>query len=179
MRIIIYGKDENLSQIRCREFLFPDGNPDEWRGITAFGDFEPGSPDADTSLFDTVRKSADQTGDKAQLLLVGNGLVETARKYYGYADRVFVYDDPALEQFDPEKTIAVFRHFIENYKPAAIYIPDSDPLRPVVDAVLDITGDFLNAAPEASEYETVRTEPDYDAAHLGELVICEIPDGIG
>lgn len=178
MRIIIYGKDENLSQIKCREYLFPDGNPDEWRGVTVFGEFKPGSPDADNRLFDTVRKTADKTGDKAQLLMIGNSLVETARKYYGYVDRVFVYDDPALENFDPEKYIAVFRHFIENYKPAVIYIPESGAMRPVIDAVLETTRDFLNVVPEASEFEQACAEPVYDAAHRGELVICEIPDGI-
>ena len=179
MRIIICHKDEKLSRIRCREFLFADGNPEEWRGVTAFRDFKPGSPDADTSLFDRVRKTADQTGDKAHLLLIGNGLVETAREYYGYVDRVFVYDDPALENFDPEQYIAVIWHFIENYKPAAVYFPDSDAMRPVIDAILDKTAAYLNSAPEASEFEAVCTEPVYDASHRGELVICEIPDGIG
>lgn len=38
MKVIVCENGADLEQVVCREFLFPDGNPDEWRGVTVFGE---------------------------------------------------------------------------------------------------------------------------------------------
>lgn len=213
MKVIVCEKGADLGQIACREFLFPDGNPDEWRGVTVFGEnlFEtkymgigtlchvtdtsvPVSMCGDHNqnccsddysldlltpgLLAEAGKKADETGDKAQILLIGEGLVERARKYFCLVDRVFVYDDPKLLAFDPEHYIDVFWHFIENYKPAALFIRNSENMRPVVDAILAKTGNYLGCTAEVSEFTLSCSDPVCDPDHRGELVICEIPDAI-
>ena len=217
MRVIVCEKVGNLGQAVCREFLFPDGNPDEWRGVTVFDEFSDGArvksehmgagtlcreavagvpfsvdgnqgrnccSDGRTldpltpGLLAKARNMADETGDKAQILLIGEGLVETARKYFCFVDRVFVYDDPGLAAFHPEHYIDVFWHFIENYKPAALFIRNSESMRPLIDAVLTKTGDYLGCTSEVSEFTLSCSNPVCDPDHRGELVICEIPDAI-
>ena len=213
MKVIVCENGADLEQVVCREFLFPDGNPDEWRGVTVFGENLSETKhmgtgtlcrETDTSvsvpmcgnqdqnccsdgcsrnpltlgLLAEARKKADETGDKAQILLIGEGLVETAREYFCFVDRVFVYDDLKLAAFDPEHFAAVFLHFIENYKPAALFIRNSESMRPVIDAVLAKTGDYLNCTAEVSEFHLSCSVPVCDPNHRGELVICEIPDSV-
>jgi len=181
MKIIICTMDENPGKIKCHELLFRDGNPEEWRGVTVFGEFTPDGNSGELSpaagaLLGQACQTAAQSDDKAQLLLIGNGLVETARKYFSFADRVFVYDDPVLNDFDAPHCTAVFLHFIKNYKPAAVYIRNSEAMQPVIDAVLLGTGEYLECQAEISNYELDRMIPKSDPNHLGELVICEIPE---
>ena len=178
MKIILCEQAADKERTNYREYTFPDGNPEEWRGVTILGELLPdGTLDpAALDLLGKARKIADETDDKAQLLLIGDGLVETARAYFANgADRVFVYDDPSLKEYDDEQYAAVLWHFVDNYKPAALYIIQTpcgeslsyDIIKQVktvmsFDGEMTITGKFPAAA-----------EP--DLSRRGELVICEIP----
>ena len=178
MKIILCEQAADKEKKNYREYTFPDGNPEEWRGITIFGELLPdGTPDpAALDLLGKARKIADETDDKAQLLLVGDGLVETARAYFANgADRVFVYDDPALKEYDDEQYAAVLWHFVDNYKPAALYIiqtPCGESLS------YDIIKQVKTVMPfdgETAFTEGSPTAPAPDPSRRGELVICEIP----
>lgn len=181
MKIIICTMDENPGKIKCHELNFQDGNPEEWRGVTVYGEFTSDEHSAELSpaacaLLGQARQTASESDDKAQLLLIGNGHVETARNYFSFVDRVFVYDDPELSDFDAPHCTAVSLHFIKNYKPAAVYIRNTKPMQPVIDAVLRGTGEYLESQAEISDYELDRMIPEADPDHRGELVICEIPE---
>ena len=178
MKIILCEQAADKEKTNYREYIFPDGNPEEWRGVTILGELLPdGTLDpAALDLLGKARKIADETDDKAQLLLIGDGLVETARAYFANgADRVFVYDDPVLKEYDDEQYAAVLWDFVDNYKPAALYIiqtPCGESLS------YDIIKQVKTVMP--FERETVITGK-YPAAaapdpsRRGELVICEIP----
>ncbi|MBR6090060.1 MAG: hypothetical protein IKP86_09015 [Anaerolineaceae bacterium] len=180
MKIIECRKIENQTVFDCCEHIMPDGNPEEWRGITVFGDLLP-YPERKPApgvflLLDHVRKTADRTGDKAQLLLIGEGLTETARDYFAYVDRVFVYDAPGFDEFDPVRLEKILWHFIDNFKPAEVlFLPDEEKKVPFMKTVEKVCV-YLNCEEslQAVKIETVPPVP--DAAHRGELVICEIPE---
>ncbi len=108
-----------------RESIISAANKAEWQGIAVFGEFLPdGSihPVA-LELLGKARELADKISDKVSLILIGSGLVEKARAYFeNGADRVFVYDDPELADFDLERYTTVLTHFIENYKPSTILV---------------------------------------------------------
>ena len=178
MRIVLCTSSNIKETINYREYLFPDGNPEEWRGITIFGELLPdGTLDpAALDLLGKAREIADETDDKAQLLLIGDGLVETARAYFANgADRVFVYDDPALKEYDDEQYAAVLWHFVDNYKPAALYIiqtPCGESLS------YDIIKQVKTVMPFDGETTVTEESPAAaapDSSRRGELVICEIP----
>lgn len=108
-----------------RESIISAANKAEWQGIAVFGEFLPDGSIHPVSLelLGKARELADKIHAKVSLILIGSGLVESARAYWANgADRVFVYDDPQLKAFDLERYTAVMTHFIENYKPAAILV---------------------------------------------------------
>ncbi len=108
-----------------RESIISAANKAEWQDIAVYGEILPGGtihPVA-LELLGKARELADKISAKVSLLLIGSGLVESARKYWANgADRVFVYDDPVLASFDLERYTAVLTHFIENYKPSTILV---------------------------------------------------------
>ncbi len=181
MKIIVCEEDTYRGQTNYREYEFPDGNPEEWRGITIFGELQRDGTLDPTALhlLGKARHMADETDDKAQLLLIGEGLVETARAYFASgADRVFVYDDPALKDFSEESQCACLMHFIDNYKPAALYFNQTSCGEKLSARVIDWLKTIMHFAGErtVSEKSPVSYAP--DSSRLGELVICEIPSAV-
>ena len=178
MRIVICTSSNIKETINYREYLFPDGNPEEWRGVTIFGELLPdGTPDpAALDLLGKARKTADETDDKAQLLLIGDGLVETARAYFANgADRVFVYDDPALKEYDDEQYAAVLWHFVDNYKPAALYFIQTPCGKMLASRIIDRLKTVMPFEGETAFTEGSSAAAAPDPSRRGELVICEIP----
>ena len=178
MRIILCRWNEE-GKVCFSEEAFPDPNVLEWRGVTVFGELcADGSlrPEA-MKLFSKVRKMADADDDKAQLLLIGDGLVETARDYFAYGmDRVYVYDDPSLAEPDPEQYGRMMAHFIDNYKPAAILFPES-PLAAYLQTLILDHAKAQGKELTLSVYtETLDPIPTPNCSKRGELVICEIPE---
>ena len=179
MKIILCTKNKQENNTDYQTYTFPDGNPEEWRGETIFAELQPDGSltQGSLSLLGKARADADLTDDKAQLLLIGNELVETAREYFGRgADRVFVYDDPMLKDYDPDRYSTVLMHFINNYKPASVYFAQTCPGKELSTRIIESVKNIL-----PFEGETLRKEPDPksfppDPNRRGELVICEIPD---
>ncbi len=108
-----------------RESIISAANKTEWQGIAVYGEFLPDGSihPVVLELLGKARELADKIQTKVELVLIGCGLVESARNYYANgADRVFVYDDPVLKTFDLERYTSVLTHFIENYKPSTILV---------------------------------------------------------
>ena len=178
MKIILSSKANTENTLRYHETSFPDPNVEEWRGVTVFGEFQSGGNlhPFPLELLEKAREIAAESGDKAQLLLIGNGLVETARKFYAQgADRVFVYDDPTLAAVEAERYIRVMAHFIDNYKPAAIIFPETELGVLLQKHILDHAEANGNELKVQTTQEALSPGKAPDPAHLGELVICEIP----
>ena len=179
MRIVLCSKEADSKMIGYRIHEFPDGNPEEWRGITVFAPLLPdGSMHPDVlPLFGKACRIAKETDDKAQLLIVGDGLVETARSYYaGGADRVFVYDDVSLKEFNPDRYTQIILNFLENYKPALLCFPGTPECTDLAGLILENMKTIL---PFTGTTETTETLPAAISAipgHRGELVICEVPE---
>ena len=178
MRIIVSSKVNTENIVSYHETSFPDSNVEEWRGVTVFGEFQSSGDlhPLTLELLVKAREMAAESGDKAQLLLIGNGLVENARKFYAYgADRVFVYDDPTLAAVEAERYIRVMAHFIDNYKPAAIIFPETELGMLLQKHILDHAEANGNELKVQTTQESLSPGKAPDPAHLGELVICEIP----
>lgn len=178
MIIILCTKNEQENIIDYQTYTFPDGNPEEWRGETVFAELLPdGSLTQDSlSLLGKARAAADQTDDKAQLLLIGDRLVETARDYFANgADRVFVYDDPMLKDCDIERYTTILMHFINNYKPASIYFEQPHPGKELSTRIIESVKQILPFKGETLRKEPVPEPLPLDSNRRGELVICEIP----
>ena len=177
----IYSCTENLAlnQIEYQVTSFPDPNAEEWRGVTVFGEFlEDGSLHPLTMiLLEKARKLADDDNDKAQMLLIGDGLVASARDYFTYgADRIFVYDDPDLATPDTLRHTEIMAHFINNYKPAAILFPQTELSNHLADCILRYAEAWGNKMESFSFREPIIPAGVPNPAHRGELVICEIPE---
>ena len=178
MKIIVSSKIKKENTVRYQETSFPDPNVEEWRGVTVFGELQSGDElhPLTLALLGKACEMAAKSGDKAQLLLIGNGLVETARKFYAQgADRVFVYDDRTLAAVEAERYIRVMAHFIDNYKPAAIIFPETELGVLLQKHILDHAEAIGNELKVQTTQEALSPGKAPDPAHLGELVICEIP----
>ena len=178
MKIIIYSQDKSGNQCEYREYVFPDGNPEEWRGITIFGDLlSDGTLDpAALDLLGKARQIADETDDKAQLLLIGDELVETARSYFtNGADRMFVYDDPALKDSGEDSLFDCLMHFINNYKPAALYFIQTSCSEKLFFRIINHLKTVMPFAGERNYTGQSPTSFAPDVTRRGEIVICEIP----
>ena len=179
MKIIVYSKDYSGELSNYREYEFPDGNPEEWRGITVFGELlGDGTLDpAALNLLGKTRHLTDETDDKAQLLLIGEGLVETARAYFANgADRVFVYDDPAMKDFNIDNRCSCLMHFIDNYKPAALCFNQTPIGEKLSSRIIDRLKTVMPFSGERTVTEKSSAESSSpNLTRRGEIVICEIP----
>ena len=73
-----------------------------------------------------ARKVAEALNLPLYGIAVGSGVAQKAVElgYYG-VDKVFVADDPALEQYVPELYVPVVASLIEQWNPAAVFLPAS------------------------------------------------------
>lgn len=99
-------------------------NKDEWVGITVYADHDHGKIHAVTlELLGKAKELAKVTGHPVYALIMGSGLKEQVKTLLAYgADKVFVYDDPGLADFDIEKYANVFSDFINKNKPSSILV---------------------------------------------------------
>ena len=147
-----------------------DNNPgdNECQDAAVYGELLPGGElrPGSLALLAAARDLVHGSGPRTALLLIGEGLVETARRFYAYgADRVFVYDDPSLKEYDAERYAAVVSHFVTNYKPSAILFDDTPQGQSLL-APLGTVEAFAGGK---------GLEP--DSSRKGELIICEMPEG--
>ena len=99
-------------------------NKDEYRGICVFADSDHGELHKVTfELIGKARELAAVTGHPVYALLIGADTDENAAELLTYGvDKVFVYEHPALADFDVEKYANCFSDFIEKNKPSSILV---------------------------------------------------------
>ncbi len=99
-----------------------------WQGISVFPGRsfpDPEDPGFLSSLA-AARELANQAQTKTDLLLIGYQITLKARNLFSLGvDRIFIYDDPKLELFNPSHYLAVFKDYVDNYHPCAVMLPTS------------------------------------------------------
>lgn len=95
-----------------------------WRGIAVFVEQFKGKIHGVTlELLGKARDLAKVTGHPVYAFAIGSGVSSLARDLSSYgADKVFVYDDPALESFLIEPYAACFSDFIRKVRPSSILV---------------------------------------------------------
>lgn len=95
-----------------------------WRGICVYVDhFGDKIHRVTYELCGKAKELAKVTGHPVYALVIGNNLGEGINKLLHYGvDKVFVYDDPAFEDFRIEPYTAAFCDFIEKHKPSSILV---------------------------------------------------------
>lgn len=99
-----------------------------WQGICVYADCQGGVIHRVTyELCGKARELASVTGHPVYALLIGYGIGECAKSLLHYGvDKVFVYDDPALEGFRIEPYAAAFCDFIDKIKPSSVLVGATD-----------------------------------------------------
>ncbi len=96
----------------------------EWRGVAVYADCTDGKIHRVTfELLGKARELASVTSHPVYAIAIGSGLDECAKTLLSFgADKVFVYDDPALSDFRIEPYTAAFCDFIDRKKPSSILV---------------------------------------------------------
>lgn len=141
----------------------------ELHGVTVFAEFTAeAEPDpVITELLKRARERTDKTG-KVTLVLTGDGITAASRVFFSYgADRIFIYDDPALRAPASDQYKAVFSHFLENYKPDVILGTNNEAGKALLGCLVGAQIDFPGKPLRISAGITP------DPSRRGELVICK------
>lgn len=95
-----------------------------WTGICVYVDHSGDKIHRVTyELCGKARELAEVTGHPVYALVIGNQLGNSTEKLLHYGvDKVFVYDDPAFEDFKIEPYTAAFCDFIDKVKPSSILV---------------------------------------------------------
>lgn len=95
-----------------------------WRGVAVYAEHRDGHiHNVVKELLGKAQELAQAIGHPVYALLIGNNLEEPARQLLRYgADRVYVYDNPQLAEFDMEPYTNIFADFIEKVKPSSILV---------------------------------------------------------
>jgi len=93
-----------------------------WHGIAVFAEQHDGKlHNVAGELIGKARELA--AGQPVYALVIGSGISEAAERLLMYGtDRVYVYDDKELAQFDMERYANVFSDFISKVKPSSIMV---------------------------------------------------------
>ena len=177
MKIIEFSTKQTENPVHFMETGFPDSNVQEWKGMTVFGEFLPdGSLHPMTlRLLAKAREMAGDQNDKAQILLIGDGLTESGKQYFSNgADRIFIYDDPSLANAGPLSYTGILAHFIDNFKPAAMLFAGTPLGRILIANILEYARSVVDEIKD-SEGQTELPPVILNSDQKGELVICEIP----
>ncbi|MBE6572165.1 MAG: electron transfer flavoprotein subunit alpha [Ruminococcaceae bacterium] len=95
-----------------------------WRGVCVFCEISDGKIHPVTlELLGKARELADSISHPVYGILIGKNVKDHAAElcHYG-ADKIFVYDDAAFEQFRISPYTAAFYDFIERIKPSSILV---------------------------------------------------------
>ncbi len=99
-----------------------------WRGVAVFAEYENRRlHPVSLELIGKARELADEIGHPVYALLIGNGITaghkSPARELIASgADKVFVYDDPALEHILIEPCTNIIEDFSRTVKPSVILV---------------------------------------------------------
>ena len=99
-------------------------NKDEWKGVAVFAEQRRGRVHpVSLELVGKARELVKVTGHSVLALLIGSNVREAAEELLSYGvDRVYVYDDPALQDFVITPYANAFADFIERVKPSSILV---------------------------------------------------------
>ena len=115
--VITFAEDERKSV-----------NKDEYRGICVYADSDHGEIHrVSFELIGKAKQLASVISHPVYALLIGYDTKENVDELLSYGvDRVFVYDDESLKDFDVEKYAACFADFIESVRPSSIMVGATD-----------------------------------------------------
>lgn len=96
----------------------------QWKGVLVFCEHFHGKIHNVTfELLGKARELASVNGQKVLALMIGSGIAEKAKELFCYgADEVYVYDNPALNDFLIEPYTNVFYSFIQEIRPSSILV---------------------------------------------------------
>ncbi len=95
-----------------------------WKGVCVFVEHNHGEIHRVTyELCGKARELAEIIGQEVYALMIGFNISDKAKELLHYgADKVFLYDDAALENFRIEPYTAAFCDFIEKIKPSSVLV---------------------------------------------------------
>lgn len=95
-----------------------------WRGVAVFVEHRGGEiHNVTRELLGKARELAAVTKQPVYALMIGSSIRSAAETLPAFgADRVFVYDDPELEEFRMEPYANAFEDFIRKVKPSAVLV---------------------------------------------------------
>jgi len=110
--------------ITFEEEALPQVDKNLWKGIVVFCEHYKGKIHGVTfELLGKARDLAKVTGQPVYALMIGSGITNEAKELCAYgADKVFVYDNPDLEDFLIEPYTNVFSDFVSKVKPSSILV---------------------------------------------------------
>ena len=99
-------------------------NKDEYKGICVYADFNGGSiHKVSFELIGKAKQLAAVINHPVYSILIGYNTKEAAQELLSYGvDKVFIYDDERLKNFDIERYANCFTDFIERIKPSSILV---------------------------------------------------------
>jgi len=99
-------------------------NKNEYKGICVYADVVLGKTHNVTfELIGEAKTLAEKINHPVYVVIIGYKLEENVNEILKYGvDKVFVYDDERLQNFDVETYSNCFQNFIENNKPTAILV---------------------------------------------------------
>ena len=142
----------------------------ELHGVTVFAEYTA-EAEPDPVIPELLKRARERTdaGGKVTLVLTGYGITAAARMFFAYgADRIFIYDDPGFRAPDPDQYEAVFKHFLENYKPDIILGTGNETGKALLGSLVGASIEFSGKPLRISAGITP------DPSRRGELVICKL-----
>ena len=99
-------------------------NKDDYKGICVYADFNGGSiHKVSFELIGKAKQLAAVINHPVYSILIGYNTKEAAQELLSYGvDKVFIYDDERLKNFDIERYANCFADFIERIKPSSILV---------------------------------------------------------
>lgn len=96
----------------------------QWKGVAVYVDHDEGQVHPVThELIGKARELADKIGYPVYAVFIGSDIQKQAEdlRYYG-VDEVFVYDNPAFQDFTIEPYTAAFSDFIDKVSPSTVLV---------------------------------------------------------
>lgn len=99
-------------------------NKSKWKGVAVYVDHIDGNIHPVTlELIGKARELADKVNQEVYCLFIGNNVQEKANELLHYGvDKVYVYEDEILNNFNIEPYTSIFEDFIENIKPSVVLV---------------------------------------------------------
>ncbi|MBP5209785.1 MAG: electron transfer flavoprotein subunit alpha [Clostridia bacterium] len=120
-----------------------------WRGVTVFAEKSALTGRVHPVAFELLGKARDLaavTGHPVSALLIGHDLADAAGELLCRgADRVFVYDHPALADFRMDAYAAAFADYVRKEKPSSILVGATNVGRSLAPRVAALFGTGLTA----------------------------------